>query len=92
MTSPRPTPPVEREDEGEGVAAEITRLAWEGAIPAQKWSNFYMKVLARFVNSHSLRLTVRAEISSEAGISPQRVSEVQAALRELGLGDEVEVG
>lgn len=92
VTSPRPTPPVEREDEGEGVAAEITRLAWEGAIPAQKWSNFYMKVLARFVNSHSLRLTVRAEISSEAGISPQRVSEVQAALRELGLGDEVEVG
>lgn len=69
-----------------------TRLSWRGDIPAQKWVNFYMKVLTRFVSHHHLKLTLQVEVSGGEGILPQKVEEMKAALRELGLEDVVTVG
>ncbi len=34
-------------------------LTWSGEVPAQKWMNFYTKVLAKFATSKGLRLTVK---------------------------------
>ncbi len=31
-------------------------IRWRGRIPAQKWTNFYMKVLTRFASSPDLKL------------------------------------
>ncbi|HOU14887.1 MAG TPA: DUF499 domain-containing protein [Anaerolineae bacterium] len=84
------TPPVEP-----GVTpppAHITRLAWRGDVPSQKWMNFYMKVLSKFATGPGLRLHVQVTVDEPAGISVQRVAEMQAALRELGLEDEVAAG
>ena len=36
-----------------------------------------------------LKLTLRVELSSEKGISEQRIVEIKAALRELGMDDNV---
>jgi hypothetical protein len=77
-------------DGDDEILDTITQLAWEGDIPAQKWGNFYMKVLARFANTHSLKLHVRAEITNPQGISSQKTDELKAALRELGLSDEID--
>ncbi len=44
-----------------------------------------MKVLTHFATDPSLRLRVRFEVAPEGGIPPNRVEEIQAALRELGL-------
>lgn len=38
---------------------------------------------------NDLKLTLRVELSSEKGISEQRIEEIKAALRELGMGDNV---
>ena len=85
-TPPEPTPPTPPGPPTGGRA----RLGWSGDVPPPKWMNFYMKVLARFATDPSLKLTVTVDVEPTGGLSPQRVEEVKAALRELGLGDDVE--
>lgn len=75
---PPPLPPV-----------RATRLSWTGQVPAQKWMNFYTKVLSKFAVGTDLRLTVRVEVTQKDGISEQKIEETKVALRELGLNDEV---
>jgi hypothetical protein len=52
--------------------------------------NFYTKVLAKYATASGLKLTVTFEASPDGGLLPQRVEETKAALRELGLDDEVQ--
>jgi hypothetical protein len=73
VTPPPPPPPGAK------------RLSWEGDLPAQKWSQFYMKVLTNFATDPSLRIRVRLEVAPEEGISRSRLEDIEAALRELGL-------
>jgi hypothetical protein len=51
--------------------------------------NFYTKVVSKFTVSRGLKLTVTFEAAPEDGVSKQRVEEVKAALRELGLDPEI---
>jgi hypothetical protein len=67
-----------------------SKLTWSGEIPAQKWMNFYTKVLSKFATGSGLKLTLRVEVSSETGITTQKVEETKVSLRELGLSDKVE--
>jgi hypothetical protein len=67
-------------------------MRWTGDVPAQKWMNFYTKILAKFATSGGLKLTVSFEITPEGGLPPHRVEETKAALRELGLDDDVQAG
>jgi len=54
--------------------------------------NFYTKVLSRFATSRGLRLTVTVHASPETGVSQQTIEETKAALRELGLKDDIKLG
>jgi hypothetical protein len=85
------TPPSEPDSDGQEtpVSPGITQLTWRGDIPAQKWVNFYMKVLAKFASNHDLKLTLQVEISGDSAISKQKIEEMKAALRELGLDDRI---
>jgi hypothetical protein len=56
---------------------------------AQKWMNFYTKVLSKFAGAQGLKLTLSIEVSPEGGISPQRIEETRMALQELGLNSTV---
>ena len=81
---------------GSGAAALALPSAargfrWVGAIPAQKWMNFYTKVLTRFAVGSSMSLRVTVEVRPTTGVSPQQLEETRSALRELGSGDQVEV-
>ena len=68
-------------------------LSWEGELPPQKWTNFYMKVLTRFATDPSLRLRVRLEVAPEIGIPPAQLDEIRVALKELGLDtNELKIG
>ena len=71
-------------------AAEVKGLRWSGEVPAQKWMNFYTKVLAKYVTMGGLKLTVNFEVVPDGGLLPQRVEETKAVLRELGLDDSVQ--
>ena len=68
---------------------KIAVLRWSGEVPAQKWMNFYTKVLARFATTKSLRLTVTVEVAPDGGVSRQSLEETKTALRELGLKDDL---
>jgi hypothetical protein len=73
------------------VKPEPTRLSWEGQVPAQKWMNFYTKVLSKFAASKGLKLAVRFELDGDGPISPQKIEETKVALRELGLDDRIDL-
>lgn len=93
--APDPEPGLGEDDDEIPVpepTPQATRVTWRGQIPTQKWGNFYLKALSRFANDHELSLTVDVVIRRGGGISDQRIDELKAALRELGLGDDVEVG
>ena len=63
-------------------------LKWTGDVPAQKWMNFYTKVLSKFASARGLKLTVKVEVSPDGGVSRQKLDETKSALRELGLNDD----
>ncbi len=68
-----------------------TGLSWSGEVPAQKWMNFYTKVLSKFATGKGLRLRVSIEVHPDDGLSPHKVEDTKLALRELGLPDDVEI-
>jgi hypothetical protein len=70
-------------------AVRLTKLIWSGEVAPQKWSQLYMKVLTKLVSSGDVRLRVDIEATLKDGPIDQRVEETKAALRELGLSDEV---
>ena len=70
---------------------EPTSLSWQGEVPAQKWMNFYTKVLAKFAASKGLRLTVQFELTGDEAVTQQKIEETRVALRELGLNDNIEI-
>jgi hypothetical protein len=77
-------------------APSARKLTWRGLIPAQKWTNFYMKILTKFASNQELRLKLTVEIvvesTGDGQLSDQKIEEARIALRELGLDDNVEVG
>lgn len=64
------------------------KLTWSNEIPPQKWTNFYTKVLTKFVGK-GLKLTLKIEVEPEDGVSKQKIEEMKIALRELGVEDEL---
>jgi len=68
----------------------IRGLRWSGQVPAQKWMNFYTKVLARYATTGGLELTVSFEVTPEEGLPEHHVEETKSRLRDLGLDDDVQ--
>ncbi len=64
-------------------------IAWTGELPWQKWTKFYTAVLSRFAASKGLKLKVSVEVGPEGGVSKQKLEETKAALRELGMSDDI---
>jgi hypothetical protein len=75
---------------GKGEQQPVQSMTWTGNIPSQKWMNFYTKVLSKFAANSGLKLKLTVEVSPEGGVSQQKVEETKAALRELGLGDDID--
>jgi hypothetical protein len=65
-------------------------LTWSGEVAPQKWMNLYTKVLTKFVQSGNLKLKVSIEVTPPDGITNQQVQETKAALKELGMDDDVQ--
>ena len=47
-------------------------FAWEGEIPAQKWMNFYTKVVSGFATGTGVKLTLRLEVRHRVVFLPQK--------------------
>ena len=68
----------------------FSSMAWTGEVPPQKWMNFYTKALSKFAASRGLKLKLTVEVSPDGGLSKQKIEETKAALRGLGLSDDIE--
>jgi hypothetical protein len=62
-----------------------------GAVPWQKWTQFYNEVVSRF-STKGLKLCVAFEVAPPNGVSERELQETPTALKELGLGDALKVG
>jgi hypothetical protein len=85
VPSEEPTPVTPAKPASSGA----TGITWTGDIPPQKWMNFYTKVLSKFASARGLKLTLKVEVTPEAGVSKQKIDETKSAQRELGLNDDV---
>lgn len=82
VPTPAPTP--------EPIQPELfPQIKWSGEVPAQKWMNFYTKVVSKFAAGQGIKLTVTFEAKPEGGVSKQKLEETRAAIRELGLDGDV---
>jgi hypothetical protein len=66
-------------------------LRWQGVVPPQKWTTFYMKVLTRFASSPDLKLEVSFEVPIDSDQAQAKVDETRFGLKELGLDDTVSI-
>ena len=64
-------------------------IRWRGAIPPQKWMNFYTKVLTRFVALPGLKLEVSFEVPVDQDQAHSKADETRSGLKELGLDDTI---
>ncbi len=70
--------------------SKASKLIWSGEVAPQKWSQLYMKVLTKLVSSGTVRLNVSIEATLADESAEQQIEETKAALRGLGLNDNVE--
>ncbi|MFO0915267.1 MAG: DUF499 domain-containing protein [Pirellulales bacterium] len=75
--TPAPPPPGER------------FVRWQGAVPPQKWMNFYTKVLSKYATLPGLKLEVSFEAKIDREQADAKANETRLSLRELGLDDSV---
>jgi hypothetical protein len=68
----------------------ISTIGWRGEVPAQKWMNFYTRILTKFGVGERVKLTVSVEYKFEDTATKQKLDDVKGALRELGLDDRLE--
>ena len=68
----------------------VSGFRWIGEITPQKWMNFYTKVLARFATSQGLSLKLTVDVQPEDGVSMAKIKDTKAALRELGMPEDLE--
>ncbi len=64
---------------------KVKKIRWSGEVPAQKWMNFYTKVLAKYATSGNLKLEVTFEAQQDDALSEHQLEETKAKLRELVL-------
>jgi len=64
-------------------------IRWHGDVPAQKWTTFYTKVLSRFARESGVELRLQAIFEVDGDVPSHKLEETRAALRELGLRDDV---
>jgi hypothetical protein len=82
---------VEGKGGGDGPEKKVIGFGWKGAIAPQKWMNFYTKVLSSLVSTPGLTLEVSFEVTPGESTTEAKVEATKAALRELGLSENVEV-
>ena len=46
-----------------------TSLSWTGEVPAQKWMNFYTKILSKFASGGGLKLKLNVEVTPDGGLA-----------------------
>ena len=71
------------------AAALPTTLHWAGTLTPQQFAAFGEQALAQLADEFLLTFDVQIEASRESGIESEQIDRMKAALREVGLRDDV---
>jgi hypothetical protein len=72
------------------ISENVSAVRWTGQVPTTKWMSFYTKVLSKYAKERGLTLKASFDLRPDEGLTKQQVDELRAALRELGLPDDVQ--
>ena len=97
ILSKKPESPEEQLSHSVAVLPEIvppaaalpTTLHWAGTLTPQQFAAFAEQALAQLTDEFLLSFDVQIEASRESGIEPEQIDRMKAALREVGLRDDV---
>jgi hypothetical protein len=79
------------QDDDDDAEKKVKVIRWQGSMPPQKWTNFYMKVISPFASTAGLILRVEVEMPPEKNEQQAKaqLEKIRNALRDLGLDDSV---
>ena len=69
---------------------ESKGLRWRGTLPHQKWNLYYLRVLSKLSSVPGLKVEINFSVPPGDAVTDAKFEEIKAALRELGLPDNVE--
>jgi hypothetical protein len=78
---------IDDDDDGKKTKGPKT-IRWNGVVPPQKWSNFYMKVVTKFSGVPGLTLRVDLEVPADSERGKAQLDEMKSALRDLSLEED----
>ena len=80
-------------DEHEREEKKAKTIRWIGAIPPQKWTTFYMKVVSPFASAAGLNLRVEVQVPADENDQQAKAQteKIRNALKDLGLDDSVDL-
>lgn len=61
------------------------QVIWQGELTKQKWMSFFTKILKDIENDKGIRIHINFSITDNKAISPDRIREIEAAMREFGM-------
>ena len=82
-SSPIVGPPVQ--------VGQRTTVRLKGAVPPEAWNRLGTKILPKLRSGDDLSVGVEFSVSVDAAVAQSLQAELQQALSELGLGDQVRV-
>ena len=87
-----PVGPGDGDGGGKGGDKEKKAIRWNGVIPPQKWTTFYMKVVSPFAAVPGLTLRVAVEVPADQNDqqAKSQMERIRNALRDLNLDDSVD--
>ena len=95
VTAAKPPVGLDRDGGGkDGNGPEKAKvIRWNGAIPPQKWTTFYMKVVSPFAAVQGLSLRVAVEVPADKNDqqAKSQMERIRNALRDLNLDDSVDL-
>ena len=68
-----------------GLCAD-RQVIWQGDLTKQKWMLFFTKILKDIENDKGIRIHIDFSITDNKAMSPDKIREIEAAMREFGLG------
>ena len=61
------------------------QVMWQGELTKQKWMSFFTKILKDIENDKGIRIHINFSITDNNGMSPDKIREIETAMREFGM-------
>ena len=88
---PGPQPGAKPETTPAGDAPSTASVQMRGSVPSESWNRLGTKVISKLRSGTDLKIEVQCSVQVSASVAPNLESEIEQALKDLGLQDVLKV-